>query len=82
MSEGYSTLGEVESENLSRVNHVSLRINRFLISYLISKQARLDAAFNSVLVLYNTEESLGLNVLSLYVGFPGLLGKCTSLKYF
>ena len=44
-----------EVRNLYRVNPVSCRINRLLISYLISKQARLKVNIKSVLVKYSSQ---------------------------
>ena len=48
--EEYSTVEKVGSEKPLLSKSVSRRINRLLISYQISKQARLNAAFKTVLV--------------------------------
>ena len=52
--EEYSTVDKV----VNTVNTVSCRISRLLISYLISKQARLNTAFKSVLVIPVTQQAL------------------------
>ena len=57
--EEYSTVDKVGSEKTLQVNPVSSRINRPLISFLISKQARLNDEFKSVVVCINSFGSSG-----------------------